>query len=169
LPGLSFLLVFQSFVVLYTGYVAFTNNGDGHNSTKADAIEALLIQNERRVEGSASYPLTVVTQGAELGFAVLTEDDEVLAGTSQAPLHPVADATVAYGRITAVPGYEVLARDQVLARQGEVVELRVPFSDDPQEGSIRTQDARSGYVYTSALEYDEATDTMTDTTDGTVY
>ena len=26
----------------YTGYVAFTNYGDGHNSTKADAIEAIL-------------------------------------------------------------------------------------------------------------------------------
>ena len=33
LPGLAFLLVYQVFVVGYTGWVAFTNYGDGHNST----------------------------------------------------------------------------------------------------------------------------------------
>src|SRR5512138_1216999 len=60
LPGLAFLLVYQIYVVLYTGYVAFTNYGDGHNSTKGDAIDALLIQNDRRVEGSAGLPLAVI-------------------------------------------------------------------------------------------------------------
>jgi arabinogalactan oligomer/maltooligosaccharide transport system permease protein len=81
----------------------------------------------------------------------------------------VPDAVVAEGAVTEVPGYEVLDRQDVLARQGEVVNLRVPVSEDPEAGSIRTQDARSGYVYTSVLEYDEDTDTMRDTTDGTVY
>src|SRR4051794_27060236 len=59
-PGLLFLLVYQLFAMAYTGFVAFTNYGDGHNSSKSDAIESILIQNERRVEGSPSYPLTVV-------------------------------------------------------------------------------------------------------------
>jgi arabinogalactan oligomer/maltooligosaccharide transport system permease protein len=45
----------------------------------------------------------------------------------------------------------------------------VPVSDDEADGSVRTTDARTGYVYTSALVYDEAADTMTDTTTGTVY
>src|SRR5690625_4377971 len=61
LPGVIFLLVYQVFVIGYTGFVAFTNYGDGHNSTKQDAIAALLIQNERRVEDSSSFPLTVVS------------------------------------------------------------------------------------------------------------
>src|SRR5690625_796968 len=38
LPGVIFLLVYQVFVIGYTGFVAFTNYGDGHNSTKQDAI-----------------------------------------------------------------------------------------------------------------------------------
>ena len=65
LPGLAFLLVYQVYVVAYTGYVAFTNYGDGHNSTKEQAVEALLVQNERRVEGSPSMPVTVVSDAAE--------------------------------------------------------------------------------------------------------
>lgn len=169
LPGLGFLLVFQIFVVAYTGYVAFTNYGTGHNGTKEQAVSALLVQNERRVEGSPSVPLTVVADGDELGFAILTEDGDVEVGTAERPLAPADDATVEDDRVTEVPGWTVLPRDQVLQRQGEVTELRVPVSEDPEGGSIRTTDARTGYVYTSVLEWDPAADTMTDTTTGTAY
>ncbi|QCB93267.1 ABC transporter permease subunit [Cellulomonas shaoxiangyii] len=169
LPGLAFLLVFQVYVVVYTGWVAFTNYGDGHNSTKEQAIEALLIQNERRVEGSRAYPITVVERGGELGFAVLEPDGEVRVGTAEDPLREDEGATVDDDRITEVPGWQVLDRAQVLQRQGEVTTLRVPVSDDPEDGSIRTQDGRTGYAYTSTLEYDAEADTMTDVTTGTVY
>ena len=168
-PGLAFLLVFQIFVVLYTGYIAFTNYGDGHNSTKGDAIEALLIQNERRVEGSDTYPLTVLAAGDELAFAIVTEDGDVRVGGPESPLETADDATVEGEVVTAVPGYEVLPRQQILERQDEVTELRVPVSDDPADGSVRTQDARTGFVSTSSLVYDEAADTMTDVESGTVY
>jgi arabinogalactan oligomer / maltooligosaccharide transport system permease protein len=168
-PGLAFLLVFQIFVVLYTGYIAFTNYGDGHNSTKGDAIEALLIQNELRVEGSDTYPLTVLAAGEELGFAILTEDGDVRVGGPETPLETVDDATVDGDVVTAVPGYDVLPRQEILERQAEVTELRVPVSDDPADGSVRTQDARTGFVSTSSLVYDEAADTMTDAETGTVY
>ncbi|MDY5131121.1 maltose ABC transporter permease, partial [Actinotignum timonense] len=33
-PGLVFLAIFQVFVILYTGYIAFTNYGDRHMLTK---------------------------------------------------------------------------------------------------------------------------------------
>lgn len=169
LPGLAFLLVFQIFVVLFTGYIALTNYGDGHNSTKGDAVAALLIQNERRVEGSAAYPLVVLADGDELAFGIIDDDGDVRVGRAEQPLETVPDATVADGAITAVPGYDILGRPEILQRQNDVTALRVPVSDDPEDGSIRTQDARSGYVYLSTLEYDEAADTMTDTLTGTVY
>jgi arabinogalactan oligomer/maltooligosaccharide transport system permease protein len=168
LPGLVFLFTFQVFTIAYTGWVAFTNYGDGHNSTKDDAVAALLVQNERRVEGSPSLPLTVVADGDELGFAVVQPDGTTAVGGADDPLAPV-DATVADGQVTAVDGWQVLDRQQVLERQDEVTNLRVPVSDDEADGSVRTTDARTGYVYTSALVYDEAADTMTDTTTGTVY
>jgi arabinogalactan oligomer/maltooligosaccharide transport system permease protein len=168
LPGLAFLLVYQVYVVAYTGFVAFTNYGDGHNSTKEHAVEALLVQNERRVEGSASYPLTVVERGGQLGFAVV-EDDEALVGTADQPLTPADGATVEDGRITQVPDATVLSRPEVLARQAEVTQLRVPVSEDPNDGSVRTQDARTGFVSTPSLTWDPEADTMTDVTTGTVY
>jgi arabinogalactan oligomer/maltooligosaccharide transport system permease protein len=169
LPGLAFLLVYQIYVVGYTGWVAFTNYGDGHNSTKEQAIEALLVQSERRVEGSPSSPLTVVTDGDTLGFAVVEDDGSVLVGSAEDPLEEAADAVVTDGRATEVPGWTVIDRAQILERQDEVTKLRVPVSEDPEDGSVRTQDARTGYVFESVLEYDPAADTMTDTTTGVVY
>lgn len=169
LPGLVFLLVFQVYVVAYTGWVAFTNYGDGHNSTQQQAVEALLVQTERRLEGSPSSPLTVLVDGDTLAFGVVDADGVARVGTAEEPLTERTDATVTEGRVTAVPGLEVLDRQGVLARQQEVTVLRVPVSDDPEDGSIRTQDARTGYVYTPTLEYDEAAGTMTDTVTGTVY
>ena len=169
LPGLAFLLVYQIFAVLFTGYVAFTNYGDGHNSTKADAIESLLIQHERRVAGSAAYPLTVLGHGDKIAFAIITKSGEVRVGQADTPLETVPDAVVSNGAVTAVPGYQVLGLGDILGRQAEVTSLRVPVSSDPGAGSIRTQDGRSGYVFISTLKYDTTADTMTDVTNGKVY
>ncbi|GEL94712.1 sugar ABC transporter permease [Cellulomonas composti] len=168
LPGLVFLLVYVIYTACYTGYVAFTNYGDGHNSTKDDAIEQILAQNEQRVEGSEAYPLTVVQQDGELGFAIV-RDGEAVVGTAEQPLEPVEGATVDGGKVTAVPGWDVLGFADVAQQQAEVVALRVPVSDEAADGSIRTQDASTGYVYESILEYDPVADTMTNTQTGVVY
>lgn len=169
LPGLVFLFVFQIFVVVYTVFVAFTNYGDGHNSTKQDAIDFLLIDNERRVEGSDAYPVTVVERGGELGLAIVTGDGDVRAGTADEPLQTFEDGVVTDGRAAEVPGFTVLERSDVLERADEVTNLRVPISEEAEEGSLRTQDARNAYVFRSALEYDEDEDVMRSLVDGTVY
>lgn len=159
-PGLIFLLVFQVFVVGYTGFVAFTNYGTGHNSTKDDAIHALMLQNQRRVEGSTALPLTVVRDGDQLGFAVI-DGETVRVGTAEDPLEIKDDAVVSDGSIVEIPGYEILSYQDVLSHQNEVIALKVPVSDDPNHGSIGTQDARNGYAYVPTLRYDAEADTMT--------
>ncbi|BDZ43239.1 sugar ABC transporter permease [Paraoerskovia sediminicola] len=167
-PGLIFLFVYQIFAMGYTAYVAFTNYGDGHNSTKDDAIAQISEQNERRVEGSASYPLTVVTQGDELGFAIV-DDGQVRVGSAEQPFEAEPDAVVENGSITSIPDGDVLSFVDVAGRQSEITQLRVPLSDDPESGSIRTQDGSTGFVYQPALAYDEDSDTFVDTETGTVY
>jgi arabinogalactan oligomer/maltooligosaccharide transport system permease protein len=167
-PGLLFLLVYQLFVMAYTGYVSFTNYGDGHNSTKADAIEAIQVQTERRVEGSPSYEVTVLARGDELALAVV-DDGDVRVGTPEQPLEEVEGAQTDGDRVTGVPGYDVLGLAQIAQQQGALTDLRVPVSDDASEGSLRTQDGSTGYVYTPGVAYDEATDTFTDLGSGTVY
>ena len=70
LPGLVFLLVYQVYVMGSTAWVAFTNYGDGHNDSKQAAITQILKASDRRVEGTSTYPVTVVEKDgrAHVGF-----------------------------------------------------------------------------------------------------
>lgn len=167
-PGLTFLLVYQIFTMFYTGYIAFTNYGDGHILDKQEAIAAIELQTEKRLEGSASYPLTVLSGDDGLAFAIV-RDGVPLVGDADTPLEPTNDATVDGTKVTAVPGYDVLNFAQVAQQQAAVTGMRVAFSDDMGGGSLRTQDASNGYVYAPTLNYNAATDTFTNLETGTVY
>jgi len=172
-PGLVFLLVFQVFIFGYTAYIAFTNYGTGHAGSQEQAVEAALIQGERRVEGSPTYPLSVVERIGVLGFAIVDEDGTVLVGTAEEPLSEAGGAEVGdRGAPSEVPGWNVLPRASLISDQelqDAVVSLRVPVSDDPNDGSIRTRDGSSGAVYESTLVWDAEAETITDTATGTVY
>src|SRR5690606_5211068 len=156
----------------YTGYVAFTNYGTGHLGSMQQAVDAALIQAERRVDDSPSYSLAVLRDGDELGFAI-NNDGTVRVGTAEEPLEPVAGATVDdAGTPSAVPGWDVVPRATLFtdtALQERVVDLRVPVSDDAADGSIRTRDGSTGSVYISSLDWDPAARTLTDTETGVVY
>lgn len=171
-PGLLFLLVFQLFTLAYTGYVAFTNYGTGHAGSQEQAVDAALIQDERRVDGSPTYPLAVVQQDGVIGFAI-NDDGFVKVGTETDELAPVDGAVVGQsGAPTTVPGWEVIPRADLFSNQDlqdAVVNLRVPVSDDAEDGSVRTRDGASGAIYSSSLEWDPAAQTLTDTDTGMVY
>lgn len=168
IPGLVFLLIFQVFVILYTGYIAFTNYGDRHMLTKEAATNSQLVRSSQRVPDSPQYPLKVVEQSGDLGFAVL-EDGKVLAGTETKPLEEIKGAQVNGQQITEVPGYQVLTPQDISARQAEIMALRVPISEDINEGAIGTQNASTGFVFRSTMSYDPATETITDHASGKTY
>ena len=168
-PGLFFLAIFQVFVVIFTGYIAFTNYSDGHNSDKDDAILSIVQVAQKRVPDSPQYQVSVLRQGPEFFLLVTDPDGEAQLGTNDEPLHGVDAETDATGKATSVDGYETLQLGDVVANQDEILALSVPFSDDPNAGSVRTADGINGYVFTSSLIYDETADTFTDTENGTVY
>jgi len=171
-PGLIFLLVFQVFIFAYTAYIAFTNYGSGHIGSQEQAVNAALIQGERRIDDSPTFPLTIVERGGEYGFAIV-DDGDVFVGDADEPLTEVDDASIgAAGSATEVPGWNVVPRAELLTDQTlqqTVQGLRVPVSDDPNDGSIRTREGTTGAIYESTLVWDEDAQTITDTTTGAVY
>lgn len=174
-PGLVFLAVFQMFTLLYTGYVAFTNYGTGHLGSMQQAVDAALIQDERPVEDSPQYPLAVVRNGDELGFAIVDAGDtgRVRVGTTEQPLTEVEGATIGdNGTPETVPGWTVVPRADLFTDtdlQQQVVALRVPISDDAEDGSLRTREGSTGGIYTSRLVWDADAQTITNTETGVVY
>lgn len=166
-PGLAFLLIFQVFIFAYTAYIAFTNYGAGHVGTQEQAVQAALIQGERIVDGSERYPLAVVERGGEYGLAI-NDDGDIKAGSADQPLETVGEMS-ASGAPKEVPGWTVLSLNQVLSLQSEITAIRVPMSDDPNDGSLRTRDGATGTVYLSTMQWDAQAQTITDTATGTVY
>ncbi|WP_249521584.1 ABC transporter permease subunit [Microbacterium sp. ER1] len=168
-PGIIFLVLFQVFTLLYTGYIGFTNYGTGHNGSKEQAISSLLASAQERVEDSPTYPVTVVEQFGTYGLLVTDPDDgDALLGTAEQPLAEV-DAEFEGGKAVAVDGWTTLPLATVFTLSEELEQLSVPFSDDPNDGSLRAPDGQNGYLYVSTLTYDAAADTITDTATGTVY
>lgn len=171
-PGLAFLLVFQIFIFGYTAYIAFTNYGKGHAGSIDNAVEAALVQGERRVEGSETYPVAIVERGGEYGLAI-TDGDTVRVGSADEPLDTEYGAKIGEdGAPTEVPGWNVVPRAELwkdAELQATVAEMRVPVSEDPGEGVLRTREGRTGAIYTSTFSWDESAQTITDTSDGTVY
>lgn len=169
-PGLIFLLIYQVFVMGYTGYVSLTNYGQGHNSTKADAIESLLMTNTVRSEGSPDVVTAVLDRGSKLGLAIVhPESGDVLVGDPTTPLAKVDGAKADELSITEIPGETILGFDQLVTRQKEVAGLSAAVSDDPNEGFYVTSDGTKGYLAKSILTYDEAADTMTNAQTGEVF
>ena len=169
-PGLIFLAVFQVFVLLYTFYVGFTNYGTGHNGNKEQAVSSLLASSLQRVEDSPTYPVTVVDRLGELGLLVTDpETDDAFVGTNDEALSRVPDAEFDGDKAVAAPGWTSLTFQEVIARTDEITALAVPYSDDPNDGALRTPDGSNAYRYLSTLEYDEAAGTMTNTQTGVVY
>ena len=168
-PGLLFLAVFQIFVVVYSGYIAFTNYGDGRNGSKDDAITTILLTAQSRVPESPAFRITVLEQFGEYSFLVTDPDGGVFLGGDERPLERVTDfGTDSTGRADSLPGFTTLTFGDLLGNQRAITNIAVPLTDDPNDGALRTPDGSNAYLYLSSLTYDEATDTFIDR-EGRVY
>jgi arabinogalactan oligomer/maltooligosaccharide transport system permease protein len=168
-PGVIFLVVFQVFVVLYSGYIAFTNYSDGHNGSKADAVASIQANGLKRVPDSPAFPVSVVERGSQLYLLATNPDDgSASVGTTGHPLETVNHAKFDGDKAVSAPGFHTLNLSEVLARQSDVTALSVPLTSNPNDGALRTDDASTAYVFRSDLVYDQKNDTFTDSA-GTVF
>lgn len=168
-PGTAFLVVFQLFVILFSGYIAFTNYGDGHVGTKDDAVAVLINKSLARVPDTAAYDMVVLERDGEISFLVTTPEGRVQLGGDERPLEDVADAQVADGVAVALDGYRTLSFAEIIADQKRIAATSIPFSENPEDGALRTQDGSLAYRYAATMDHDPVADTFTDLTTGTVY
>jgi arabinogalactan oligomer/maltooligosaccharide transport system permease protein len=168
-PGTVFLLVFQLFVIGYSGYIAFTNYGDGHVGSKGDAVAVLITKSLTRVPDSPAYPMVVLEQGGELSFLLTDPEGEALIGGEERPLEAARGAEFAAGRAVSMPGYTTLDFAQMLQVQDRIAAMSVPLSDDLDEGAVRTPNGSEAFVYQATMRYDEQRDVFADVATGVVY
>jgi arabinogalactan oligomer / maltooligosaccharide transport system permease protein len=155
-PGTIFLVAFQIYPVLYTGYLAFTNYGTGNNLTREQAIEGIQAGNLIVPPDAVRY-VVVPYEGPDGEPALLLTDPDgnQFLGTAETFV-PFEEAG---------EGYTQLNLRDVQDRQAEFQELRIPTED----GEVGLETFSSAVRRVARYQYDEAADTMTDTTTGDVY
>lgn len=168
-PGTLFLLAFQVFPVLYTVGTAFTNFGDGHRGSKADAIRAIESNAVMKVAGSAEYLLSIATKGSDpAGELVFLLSDsktrKIYAGTGEGLEELPADAVKLspQGKILAAEGYTILSLGQANARGSAVPDFRVPTD----KGAVRSQGLSRAYEGAAVQAYGEDCDCIRDVKTG---
>jgi arabinogalactan oligomer/maltooligosaccharide transport system permease protein len=172
LPGTLFLIVFQIVPVIYTISTAFTNFSDGHRGTKEEAITAIEGASVQQVPDSATYTLTIATEGdASTGDIVFlladpaTEDLFVGTADGLEELSPDDAELTSTGKITAADGYTVLDIDQAGAREADIAIFSVPTD----AGAIKAQGLSTAFEGTPQQTYDSGCDCITDATTGQVW
>jgi arabinogalactan oligomer/maltooligosaccharide transport system permease protein len=108
----------------------------------------------------------------EIAFLLTDPDGVVSLGTAEGVQEvDEADVTLEEGRAVSLEGWQSLTLGDLAERQEAVIAFRVPLAtdEDPDAGSLRTQDGRTAYVNRPLITWDEASDTLTDSRDGTTY
>ncbi|MBL8930526.1 MAG: ABC transporter permease subunit [Kineosporiaceae bacterium] len=171
LPGTLLLLLFVIYPVVMTAKASTTNFGDGTRQSKEETIAQIVASSVVQSPDAPRYTMTVATEGSVTEgpftlFLVSQQDQSLYKGTVDG-LEPIAagDVTVTNNAVTAAPGYTILTPQQVNAANATIKDLAVPT----ETGAIRPLGIRQAFEGTTTLRYDEATDTITDTRDGTQY
>jgi arabinogalactan oligomer/maltooligosaccharide transport system permease protein len=162
LPGTLLLITFQVLPVVTTLATAFSNFGDGHRGTKADAIVAIQTASVTQVPGSPEYGLSVATDSAgNLVFLLVDASGGVFVGDARG-LRPLAGATVDSGRVTTAAGYTLLNLGQVSARSREITDFTVPTA----AGAVRSSGASRAYEGQAGRRYDPSCDCVVEAATG---
>ncbi|MGV1003885.1 MAG: ABC transporter permease subunit [Candidatus Nanopelagicales bacterium] len=175
LPGLLFLIVYQLYTMVYTGYASFTNFGTGHLGTKEQAITAIKQANIFPVEGSQVYPVVPVEKGGDVSMLITDPTTgKIRLGTPDGvSAVNAADVTMTGDKATGLAGFTTLNLGTLTAPGTDFREqwdaLRPPI--DPETGTfLRASSITQAREVKSGMVYDPETDTMTDTrNNNTVY
>lgn len=169
-PGVLLLITFQLFLVVYSGYISFTNFGQGHIGSKQDAIAAITLSGRERVPDSPTYRLAILDRDGALSFLATDPNGVASFGDQASPLTVTTDAQFDdAGKAVGLPGYRTLKFQEILSRQTEVLAMSVPVSANVNDGVLRTPDGLNAYLYRPILVYSEAVDAMVNTVTGAVY
>ena len=168
LPGTLFLLVFAVYPVIYTLYASLTNYGTGNILSKSQAIEVIETNSIAATADATRYDLQILAKGdasGDLAFLLTDTDGNSFLGTADGltPLDP--SEVIEQGTKSTVDGYVPLRAGDANDRKAEIGAFRVP-SD---QGEIQNDGFGEAFVKVQQYRYDDASNTIVDTLDGTVY
>ena len=172
-PGTIFLVLFLVLPILLTVQTSFSNYGDGTRSTKEEAVGQIIGSSVVQTENAPRYALTVGTTGSpETGpftFFLVDPEGRAFAGTAEGLEELSTDeVTIEGGFVREAEGYDILTPQQLNEATANSEELQ-NFTVPTEDGAIRQLGISQAFEGRTTLQYDEASDTITDVETGTEY
>ncbi|MCB9421064.1 MAG: maltose ABC transporter permease MalF [Ardenticatenaceae bacterium] len=169
--GLSFLILFTVYPIIFTVYVAFTNYGDGHLLTKEQALP--LIQKATYLpEEGKSYSWTAFkSDSGEYALWLINSAGETFLGKPGVEIVPAkpGDSGIGEADSNGVPvsieGYQRL-NGLVAATDQELPKIKFGLEGDQ---TIQVRSPSEAAELEPLYKYDEATDTVIDQSNGDIY
>lgn len=169
--GLSFMILFVIYPILFTIFVSFTNYGDGHLLTKPMVIESIE-KTTYLPEAGKSYKWTAY-KSTEKGYALwlvnsagetfLAKPGEKIVAAK--PGDPGIGPADSQGIPESLEGYSRLNKLLAAADQ-ELPNIKFGLEGDQ---TIQVRSPSEAAELAQRYVYDEATDSFTDQTNGNVY
>lgn len=169
--GLSFLILFTIYPIVFTVYVAFTNYGDGHLLTKEQALP--LIQKTTYLpETGKSYSWTAFKSPSnEYILWLINPDGETFLAKPNAEIVPAKPGDPGIGEAdskgipTTIEGYQRL-NPLVAATNKELTQIKYGLEG---QKAVQVRSPSEAAELEVRYKYDEATDTITDQSNNDVY
>ncbi|MFZ4117496.1 MAG: ABC transporter permease subunit [Rhodoluna sp.] len=179
-PGVLFLIVFQVYVTMFSGYTAFTNYGSAHNGDKALAIQTIKNAAYRIVDGP-DYTINLVKDDSDGSRAFLMTnnvtgkvsigkngelpiplgDNQYTLSTECADKYAEDTENCAKAALRAV-GYTTQDPNNLsFVDKARYLDIRVITDPANPNVGLRTSDFTFALPSESTLVYDETADTFT--------
>jgi arabinogalactan oligomer/maltooligosaccharide transport system permease protein len=194
-PGVLFLICFSFSVVVYSGYISFTNYGGQHNGSKEDSIASVELGAVVTDTAAPWMDVTILKDDADKHYFLATDCSTSGFDELGACLDPIyyfggeegtnvewaelsaGDANLELG--AGMSGYEVavgyggytaLTFDDINTQSAKLAGVRVAIPGDQQKAFLALDPTLAGVqrTYIDAV-YDEATDSFTRQSDGVVF
>jgi len=169
--GLSFLILFTIYPMIFTIYVAFTNYGDGHLLTKEQALP-LIEKATYLPETGKSYSWTAFKSPSnEYVLWLINPDGETFLAKPNEEILPAKPGDPGIGEAdskgipTSIEGYQRL-NPLVAATNKELTQIKYGLEG---QKAVQVRSPSEAAELEILYKYDEATDTVTDQSNGDVY
>jgi arabinogalactan oligomer/maltooligosaccharide transport system permease protein len=183
-PGVLFLIVFQVYVLLFSGYTAFTNYGSAHNGDKALAVQTIKNAAYRTVDGDY-YAIALVKSDSSgtRGFLMTSNaDGQVYIGEDNKPKVLVPEGSYTLSPLCAdkydedvenclhaaesAKGYTTVKVESLSElEKRKFASIRVEIDPNDKTLGIKSADFTIALTVQDTLVYDEKADTFTALTD----
>jgi arabinogalactan oligomer/maltooligosaccharide transport system permease protein len=170
-PGVLLLLAFQVYVVVYSGYISFTNYGSFHNGSYTETLDAIQQAAVEPIEGATEYEIKVVkSKDGTLQFVAFDlNTKKVYMGGEDYAKHPWHEVTAAEGLVVNADGYPEAVTGQTFLNDSQVndaasiiTKIKIPLGPNlSTDGFIATADAFFAQQNRFSYIYDEKSRVMT--------